>query len=303
MVKKIFFITLIAMVAGMAFSVFAFAGEGSDTIGACRLMPELRYAYYYTPVNLTTHPPETVIVFEDDDWNVREHNLTLQVNYGITNNIDVYGFFGARIAVKRGEETIFIRRATERADEFDLGTGIMAGAGIKATFYRAPNGLYVGGGASFTYAFSNDDVHLRNYVGGTLVEDSGDAGIFYKEREMAATADLHAGWHFKEIGLTPYVGVEYRWVREDLVAEKLGEPNDFNNFSTAAKNPVGVFVGVDYTPDGNFFINLEGQMIKRWGGSVSIGYAFDLCGKPAPAPAPAPVAPPIEPKLEPMSKN
>ncbi len=30
----------------MVFSLTAFAGEGSDTIGNCRLQPELRYNYF-----------------------------------------------------------------------------------------------------------------------------------------------------------------------------------------------------------------------------------------------------------------
>ncbi len=28
---------------------------------------------------------------------------------------------------------------------------------------------------------------------------------------ITLTPDIHAGWHFKDIGLTPYLGVEYRW--------------------------------------------------------------------------------------------
>ncbi len=43
-------------------------------------------------------------------------------------------------------------------------------------------------------------------------------------------------------------------------------------------------------------------MLDRWGVSASVGYLFDICGKPAVAPAPVP-APVIEPKLEPMTKN
>jgi hypothetical protein len=282
-------------------SAYAFAGEGSDTIGACRLMPELRYSYYKTPVVVNTHP--ALGDFDDDDWNVRENDATLQVTYGVTNYLDLYAFVGARIAaVKSGTVEVPGRIGTnEDRITFDLGSSFLSGVGVKGTFYRAPNGFYVGGGASFAYTFTNDDKHFKVDIGGFQVDDSGAAGIFYKETEMAATADLHAGWHFEQIGLTPYVGVEYRWVREDLEARKFGVDNDINNFTTAARNPVGVFVGVDYMPIDGLYINLEGQMIKRWGGSLSVGYAFDLCGRPTPPPLPSPEAPPIQPKLEPMS--
>ena len=100
MCKKLFMISLALVM--LSFSVTAFAGEGSDTIGACKLLPELRYAYYETPVVFTAAPPNSFRYL--DNWEVREHNVTLQVNYGVTDYLDVYAFVGARIAaVKDGE--------------------------------------------------------------------------------------------------------------------------------------------------------------------------------------------------------
>ncbi len=293
---------LFVCIALLALSAFAYAGEGSDTIGACKLMPELRYSYYETPVKITSHPWTVFPTNYGGDWKVKEHDVTLQVNYGVTDYLDIFAFAGARIeAEKSGEVNIGGRIPREERYVFDLGSSFLAGVGVKGTFYRAPNGFYVGGGASFAYTFTNDHLHLKTRIDGIPISDFGDAGIFYRETEMSATADLHAGWHIADTGLTPYVGVEYRWAREDLIAKANGFGNDINNYTTEAQNPVGVFVGVDYMPIKGLYINLEGQMIKRWGGSLSVGYMFDLCAKPAPAPAPAPVAPPIEPKLEPMS--
>jgi hypothetical protein len=300
MIKRVLFISFVIL----TLSVSAFAGEGSDTIGACKLMPELRYAYYETPVNITSHPWSVTPTLYGDDWKVKEHNVTVQVNYGVTDYFDVFAFVGARIAAEKSGSALVLFAGippSYQKDVFDLGTGFMGGVGVKGTFYRASNGLYVGGGASFLYSFTNDTVHFRSYIDDVLNEDSGDAGVLYRETDMAATADLHVGWHIGNTGLTPYLGVEYRWDREDFTAKKFGYDNHINNYTTDSKHPVGVYVGLDYTPNNRLYVNLEGQMIKRWGGSFSVGHKFDLCGKP-PYVAPTPVpAPPIEPKLEPMS--
>ncbi len=301
MTKKLFLISLLVL----AFSVPAFAGEGSDTIGACRLLPELRYAYYETPVEVTSAPPSAVPTVYGDDWRLKEHNVTLQVNYGLTDYIDVYAFAGGRIAAgKSGDVAAFIVTGlpTEQEYLFDLCSGFIGGVGVKGTFYRARNGFYFGGGMSFTYAFTDEKVHLKFYQDGALIGDSADSGIYFRETDMAATADLHAGWHIGSTGLTPYLGVEYRWNREDFYAEKIGKDNAVNNYTTESKNPVGVYVGVDYLWNNRLYFNLEGQMIKRWGGSLSVGYLFDLCARPVPvAPAPIPEAPTPAPQLVPMS--
>jgi hypothetical protein len=285
MMKKLFLISLVVL----AFSVSAFAGEGSDTIGACRLMPELRYAYYETPVRVDSGPSSMDF---DNDWRLGEHNVTLQVNYGLSDYVDVFAFAGGRIAAEKTGDYSIPPRFFDQETAFDLGSGFIGGVGIKGTFYRAPNGFYFGGGMSFTYAFTCENLHLKD--NGVTV-----AGLTYRETDAAITADLHAGWHIGDTGLTPYLGVEYRWNQEDLYAEKAGKDFPPNNYTTEAKNPVGVYVGLDYLLNNRLYFNLEGQMIKRWGGSFSVGYLFDLC--PVPVVVPPPVAPPIEPKLEPMS--
>jgi hypothetical protein len=285
MIKKLFLISLLVL----AFSVSAFAGEGSDTIGACKLLPELRYAYYETPVRVTEGP--TGLHF-NQDWRLREHNVTLQVNYGLSDDVDVFAFAGGRIAAEKSGTYSLARTIIDQESEFDLGSGFIGGVGIKGTFYRAPNGFYFGGGMSFTYAFTGENIHLKN--GGVTV-----VGTEWRETDAAATADLHAGWHIRNTGLTPYLGVEYRWNQEDLYAEKAGKDFPASDYTTQARNPFGVYVGLDYLLNNRVYFNVEGQMIKRWGGSLSVGYLFDLC--PVPVVVPPPVAPPIEPKLEPMS--
>ncbi len=112
------------------------------------------------------------------------------------------------------------------------------------------------------------------------------------------TPEIHVGWHIKDTGLTPYLGVDYTWSR--AVAEIEGGGKIVNRL----ENPFFMFVGVDYLLNDKLYLNVEGRtnFVDGWGVEAGFGYMFDICAKPAPAPAPAP-APVIEPKLEPMSKN
>jgi hypothetical protein len=287
MAKKIFFVSLILLVV----SASAFAGEGSDTIGACKLLPQLRYSYYEADMSLNRDTIPSV--YDNLDWRKKVHTATLQVNYGIIDNLDVFAFVGARLAGEKSAEEMTVGRG-ERDFRFDLGSGFTCGVGVKGTFYRMDNGLYFGGGAAFEYSANTKIRDLETTFGGITRSDD-DSGLHWADSDYTIIADLHAGWAFKKIGLTPYVGVEYLWNREYM---KLIEFD--NKYTGSTDTPVGVYVGLDYLVNDRIYFNAEGHMIDRWGGSVSVGLLFDLCEKPAPAPAPVP-APVIEPKLEPMS--
>jgi len=294
--KKLFLISLFVIIL----SVSAFAGEGSDTIGACRLLPELRYMYYETPMRVTLNFESPVSEPSyDDNWRLKEHDVTLQVTYGLTDNIDVFTFLGARLgAEKTGSSSRLIGGRLRMPEEnvFDLDSGFICGAGVKWTAYRATSGFYFGGGVSLMFAVTDNHVNFRTSTdGGPYV----DAPIKYRDTDYAVTADLHAGWHIKDTGLTPYLGVEYRYEQEYLYAYKLGDANSVNDYRMESKNPVGVVVGLDYMANDRLYFNLEAQMVKRWGGSFSVGYMFDLCAVPViPATVPAPVPAPV---LVPMS--
>ncbi len=226
----------------------------------------------------------------------------MQLNWGPFDNLDIYAFVGARLA-SRMDSTLQIG-PMKQTIVFDLGNGLLTGVGVKGTFYRSPSGFYVGGGASFEYAQTNRDLPIKIYVYNVLAVDTRSAPA-YSERDMAATADLHAGWCFEKVGLTPYVGVEYRWNREDFDARAFGFGYPLLDLTAREKHPVGVYVGVDYAIKDRLFVNVEGHMVDRWGGSLSIGYKFDICGKttPAVAPAVAPAPPAPAPTLTPMSQN
>jgi len=298
MVKR----TALAVLLVAVFAIGAFAGEGSDTIGACRLMPELRYSYYETPV--TSH--DFSVDIDGDvsypDWRQKEHDAVAQLTWGVTDNLDLFTFVGVRIC------PTFEGGVSAGGDDFDfivdpVGAGFTCGLGVKGTFWRSPSGFYAGGGASIVYGVSNHKNPFKIYINDVLDFDSiADRGVYLTEQELAVTADLHAGWSFEKIGLTPYVGVEYRWYDVYLdthIPPALGIPEECASFRE--KNPVGVYVGVDYLIANRVKLNLEGHMINRWGGSFSVGYVFDICG--APEVVVPPVAPVIEPKIEPMSKN
>jgi hypothetical protein len=290
MIKKLSLVFVILLV----FSVCAFAGEGSDTIGACKLLPELRYSYYEADMGLKSDTVPTFINYTD--WRLKEHTASLQVTYGLTDYVDLYAFVGARVAGTKSGDVEF-GRLGHMDLIFDLGQGFTGGAGVKGTFYRSPKGLYVGGGLEFIWEANTVIRDFTREIEGLPKVSDADNGIHWADSSYTLIADLHAGWTFKKIGLTPYVGVEYLWNREYM---KLIN----TDFKYTGTNPsqVGVYVGLDYLATNNLYFNVEGHMVDRWGGSASVGLLFDLCEKPAPAPEPTP-APPIEPKLEPMSKN
>jgi hypothetical protein len=285
---------MLAVFLVVALSTVAFAGEGSDTLGACKLMPELRYSYFETPTNGDTFAGGL-------DWEMREHDAIFQLSWGALNNLDLYAFVGGRICAEVAG--FYDDGVNTHEIVFDVGEGVTTGLGVRGTFWRSSGCFYVGGGASFTYAQTHGKRGIKMYENGVVFWDSlPDGGVYFNEQHFSVTADLHAGWNFAAIGLTPYLGVEYRWINDNVTTKNIGTPVH-SMYVFREKYPVGVYVGLDYLIANRLNLNLEGHMINRWGGSVGVGYVFDICGAPEAAPvAPAP-APVIEPKLEPMSKN
>jgi len=258
------------------------SGVATDTIGACNLMPQVRYSYIYNIFD--TDYEGFVEDGQDNDYTFENHSVYFQLTYGLTDYVDVYGLIGYR------NINFDIDGADRITGDIDA---LLWGAGLKSTFYRADNGFFVGGGLGINYAYNPEKQYLNN---------NDDASFRIKYKEMNLTTDLHAGWHFKNIGLTPYAGVEYRYTWATL--EEYDSPHvvdEDNSARFTQKNYVGVFAGLDWFITDRLFFNIEGHAIDYYGGSAGIGYRFDICGKPAPTPEPAP-SPVIEPKLEPMSK-
>jgi hypothetical protein len=278
MLKKSLFVTLALM---LVFSLSAFAGEGSDTVGGGKLLPQLRYGYSATEWD--TH---TLLAGGLSDWDFAAHDYYMQVNWGILNNVDLIGIVGGQ-SLRMETESGIMEGETDWAPMF------MWGLGVKGTFFRADNGFYVGGGALFTHSFG-DDINYAEYMNGTLFLTWDVTMSVYR-----LTPELHAGWHIKDTGLTPYIGVDYTWSK--AVGDWVGAPA--GEVKYRMDDPVYMFVGLDHYITDRLYLNVEGRtnFAGGWGIEGGIGYMFDLCAKPvAPAPAPAPV---IEPKLEPMSKN
>jgi outer membrane protein W len=258
------------------------SGVASDTIGACNLLPQVRYSYIYN--DFDTDYEGFVDDASHNDFNIENHSVYFQLTYGLTDYVDVYGLIGHR---KINFDFDGLSRITGDIN------ALLWGAGLKATFYRAENGFFVGGGLGLTHAFNPQRQQLNN---------NNDTSYSVRYKEMNLTADLRAGWHFKKIRLTPYVGVEYRytWATLEEYDSRFSIDEDESARFTQ-KDYVGVFAGLDWFITDRLFFNIEGHAIDYYGGSAGIGYRFDICGRPeAVAPAPAPV---IEPKLEPMSKN
>jgi hypothetical protein len=275
MFKRILFITLSLV---MVFSLSAFAGEGSDTVGGGKLLPQLRYEY-----SANEWKTNDTGIFEH--WDFKAHSYYAQVNWGIFNNADLIVLIGGRSLRMESEVPGWDING-------DAGPGLLVGLGTRVTFFRADNGFYAGGGVLFTASFDNEYT-VDQYTGGVLSGRWDNSYSLY-----SVVPELHVGYHLKNIGLTPYLGVDA--IFADAHSDYTG---DFNT-NWNLEDPVYMFTGVDYFLMDKLYINVEGRtnFNDGWGVGTGVGYLFDICAKPAPAPAPAP-APVIEPKLEPMSKN
>jgi len=281
--KSLFF----ALCLVMAFSLSAFAGEGSDTVGGGKLLPQLRYGYSVSNWNTVSSDAAGF-----RDWDVKAHTYYAQVNWGILNNIDLIALAGGRSVnmdsdYRTGGPTVW----TYFDAEADCVPMFMWGVGVKATFFRADNGFYVGGGALFTHSRSND-LEIKTYVNDVLADEL-DGTL----TTSLLTPELHLGWHFGDTGLTAYTGVDY------VFSKAVAELDNGDEIELYMDHPIYGFVGLDYFLNDRLYVNVEGRgnFVDGWGVETGVGYLFDLC---APAPAPEPTPPPvIEPKLEPMSKN
>ena len=262
---------------------YSFAGEGSDTIGACKILPQLRYAY--TDNDFESNYPSAELL---KVGRYVTHSAYLQVDMGTCDYFDIYGLIGASFIHTDAGLTMDMGGGLYYIWKQYYDPGFMFGLGIKGTFFRADNGFYVGAGALFTHLAADTEIKL------TLTDPT--PGIYTNKGKLIENnfyADLHVGWHFKNIGLTPYVGVEYRQVWARFKKPLFKATIDLENH-----HPVGVYAGLDYFINDRLYLNVEGHAIDRWGVNAGIGYLFDICGKPAPVVAP--VIPESEPVLTPM---
>ena len=276
--RKIFII-----VVGFLFVLPAItlAGEGSDTIGKCNLLTQLRYSYTSNDFDCDNS------VEEGDAFSMGTydtHSAYLQVDYGICDYFDVYLLFG--VSFIDPNTSVYLELPDRYDLKLDYDPGIMWGVGVKGTFFRADNGFYVGGGVHFTHMYA--DVEYKEYQNGVF-----NYSLNCDLNEFNLYADLHAGWHFKNIGLTPYIGIEYRqaWVEFDAHHDV--------DFDMENHYPVGAYVGLDYYINDRFYLNVEGHMVDRWGANIGVGYLFDICPTPAPAVV-TPELPETSPTMTPM---
>ncbi len=140
MLKKSLFLAL-SLLLVVSFS--AFAGEGSDTVGGGKLLPQLRYGYTVSDWRTVS---ADVAGFRD--WDVNTHSYYAQLNWGVLENVELVGLVGGQSLMMESDEPF-----DGESIESDWGPMFMWGLGVRATFFRADNGLYVGGGALFTHSF------------------------------------------------------------------------------------------------------------------------------------------------------
>jgi len=289
MKKSLFF--ALALAIALLLTASAFAGEGSDTVGDGKLLPQLRYSY--TQTKLVTDLP----ILSSGEYNLTDHSIYAQLNWGVNPNLDVYALAGAQIESLNGDIVSLslgapIGISANINGKYGNSANFLYGLGAKATFFRSDNGFYVGGGLLFTHSFgSNKNLKLSGTVdvgGGPI-----DIGAFtdtwptkISTHMVTLTPDIHAGWHFKN-GLTPYVGLEYRWIwalASYDIDQVTGGIIDGNiDLFLHEKDGFGVFAGIDYAVNDRLYFNVEGKMLDRWGVDASVGYLFDVGGPSRPA--------------------
>ena len=273
MLKKV---SVVVFLITFAFASFVFAGEGSDTIGAGNLKPQLRYSYERVDYDME-------ILIASLDLKNDENTAYLELDWGVHDNVDLYAIIGSKwisSSVADGDFDLSLLGGPTIGITLDnkIDPSLLLGAGVRATFFRSESGFYCGGGMLFTYAISGDDGYtdIDVEIGGTTLSIDTEDFLSIQWEEMDFVADLHAGYNIEKIGLTPYVGVEYRWVNAEADVEILNISGLSFSVDCEPEYPVGVYAGFDYMPIENLYINVEGHLINRWGVNVGIGYLFDL---------------------------
>lgn len=222
----------------IAFATGVWAGEGSDTVGGGKLLPQLRYGYgvsTWKTNDTITNPPLTSPEYSS-------HRYYDQANWGILENVELVALAGGKSFTMEDSATLVVPgigffstgETTEWADSF------MWGLGVRGTFWRSDRGLYVGGGALFTHTRATDygatffvSAEIPPIPPITMEIVFGD---IFRTDIYQLTADLHAGWHIGDTGLTPYAGVDYTWAR---MHTELAFPGG-NEFDYEPKHPWGI---------------------------------------------------------------
>jgi outer membrane protein W len=276
---------VLTLALALLLSASAYAGEGSDTVGDGKLLPQLRYSYMRT--NLETDLP----IIGGGNYELTQHNVYAQLNWGVHPNVDIFALAGAQFESLDADVADLALGApigiyANINAKYNNGANFLYGLGMKATFFRADNGFYMGGGLLFTHSFGdNKHLKLSGDVNGTDISTLTDTWPTKISTHMfTLTPDIHAGWHFKNIGLTPYVGLEYRWIwalaSYDLGQLDLGIIGGNIDLFLHEKNGFGIYAGADYYLNDRLYFNVEGNMLDRWGVTASAGYLFDINGKP-----------------------
>jgi len=193
-----------------ALSISAFAGEGSDTVGGGKLLPQLRYGYSVSAWKTTitgAHQPGLFV-----SPLLRAGQLG---HPGKTSS----SWAGRRPVLHDGGFRDFTCYPTDnhfRGRNDRLGRSFMWGLGVRGTSGgQTADSISVAARSSPIPAppITGGSFAAYRYSAGPPVIGEGDTGDIFNTDIYQLTADLHAGWHIKSIGLTPYVGVDYTWAR------------------------------------------------------------------------------------------
>ncbi len=121
-------------------------GAGSDTVGDCRLLPQLRYSFMTT--ELVTDFP----LLNTGSYDLTMHDVYAQINWGVHPNVDIIALAGARFDALHGDVLDIPLAGINVNADYDYSANFLYGLGAKATFFRNDNGFYMGGGVLFTHS-------------------------------------------------------------------------------------------------------------------------------------------------------
>ena len=106
---------IMAVLMMMLLSISAFAGEGSDTVGGGKLLPQLRYGYSVSEWDTTND------CLVSEPGTINAHRYYAQVNWGILDNVELVALVGGQSFMMEdcmtgGLPPIVILTASEKTD-------------------------------------------------------------------------------------------------------------------------------------------------------------------------------------------
>lgn len=192
----------------------------------------------------------------DFDAPVDREILTLRAAYGILDQLDVFAGIGYVDEEWTGDDKV------STSDYKETGKNPMFEIGLKGTAFKVlEEKMY------FSYLLKYSYLESGEHFSGPNHADSSKA--IWKEYN----ASMETGYNFDSIGLTPYVGVSYFYIKG---RQELDNYATITNYDSEFENEksVGCYLGLDYKLNDNVSLDLQGDFFVKTGFKLFASYVF-----------------------------